>query len=37
MKIDMCKSIGYKLIYIWEHDWNSKKEYIKNRLLDIFK
>ena len=36
MKIDICKTIGYKLIYIWEHDWNSNKNEIKNDLIKLF-
>jgi hypothetical protein len=36
MKIDMCKSIGYKLIHIWEQDWNTNKQQIKNDLIKLF-
>ena len=36
MKTDICKSIGYELIHIWEQDWNLNKQRIKNYLKELF-
>lgn len=32
----MCKTIGYKLIYIWEHDWLNNQNEIKQYLINFF-
>jgi very-short-patch-repair endonuclease len=35
MKTEMCESIGYRLIHIWEKDWIKTKEEVKNRLKRV--
>ena len=35
-KTEMCKEAGYKLIHIFEDEWNYKKDIVKSRLLNIF-
>ena len=36
MKTEMCEAKGYKLIHIWEDEWNNNNEKVKNNLLKIF-
>ena len=36
MKSMMCEAKGYRLIHIWEDEWNSNKDLIKQKLIDIF-
>ena len=31
----MCKTIGYKLIYIWEHEWKNNQNEIKQYLINL--
>lgn len=31
-----CEKLGYRLIHIWEHQWNENKELIKQKLIKIF-
>ena len=31
-----CNEKGYRLIHIWEDEWNSNKDLIKQKLIDIF-
>ena len=33
MKTKMCEKLGYRLIHIWEDEWN---EQLKERLVQIF-
>ena len=35
-KVLKCNSVGYRLIHIWEDEWNYNKELIKQKLIDIF-
>lgn len=35
MKMDLCKNAGYKLIYIWEHEWNNEHEKTKSFLKEL--
>lgn len=35
-KTEMCEQIGYRLIHIWEDEWNNNKEEIKQKLINIF-
>ena len=35
-KTEMCEQIGYRLIHIWEDEWNDNQEKIKQKLIDIF-
>ena len=37
MKTTMCKSVDYKLIHIWEDEWKTNKEKIKQYLITKFK
>ena len=37
MKTIMCESVGYELIYIWEDEWKTNKQEIKEKLIKIFK
>ena len=37
MKTTMCKSVGYKLIHIWEDEWKTNKQEIKQYLITKFK
>ena len=32
----MCESKNYRLIHIWEDEWNNNNEKVKNNLLKIF-
>ena len=36
MKTEMCEAKGYRLIHVWEDDWNKDKELIKEKLKWIF-
>ena len=36
MKTKMCETLNYKLIHIWEDEWNNNNEKVKNNLLKIF-
>lgn len=36
MKTEMCEKVGYRLIHIWEDEWNNNKELIKEKLLQVF-
>lgn len=36
MKTQMCEQLGYRLIHIWEDEWNNNKEKIKLKLKQIF-
>ena len=31
-----CNKNGYRLVHIWEDEWNSNKDLIKQKLIDIF-
>lgn len=33
MKTEMCEKLGYRLIHIWENEWNNET---KNKLIQIF-
>ena len=33
-KIKICKDLGIELLWIWEYDWNLKKEVIKNQICN---
>ena len=35
-KVIKCNEKGYRLIHIWEDEWNSNKDLIKQKLIDIF-
>ena len=35
-KTDICDQHGIRLIQIWEHEWEEKKEIVKSRLKSIF-
>jgi very-short-patch-repair endonuclease len=37
MKTTMCESVGYQLIHIWEDEWKTNKQEIKEKLIKIFK
>ena len=32
----MCNQKGYRLIHIWEDEWDLNKDNIKNKLIQIF-
>ena len=36
-KTEMCQAKGYRLIHIWQDQWNNNREEIQNKLIDIFK
>ena len=36
MKTEMCENLGYRLIHIFEDEWNKDKEEIKFKLNSIF-
>ena len=36
MKTRLCETQNYRLIHIWEDEWNYNKELIKQKLIDIF-
>lgn len=36
MKTKLCNSIGYRLIHIWEDEWDRSNDEIKRRLTEIF-
>lgn len=36
MKTELCENKGYRLIHIWEDDWNNNQNEIKNKLKNIF-
>ena len=36
MKTEMCEKLGYRLIHIWEDEWNKSKELIKEKIMQIF-
>ena len=36
MKTQLCETQNYRLIHIWEDEWNNDNEKIKNNLLKIF-
>ena len=36
MKTKMCEAKNYRLIHIWEDEWNNDNEKAKNNLLKIF-
>ena len=31
-----CNQQGYRLIHIWEDEWNSNNDLIKQKLIDVF-
>lgn len=35
-KTKLCNEKGYRLLHIWENEWDENKEEIKNKLIDIF-
>lgn len=35
MKTQMCQQQGYRLIHIWQNDWNERKEQIKDKLKAV--
>ena len=35
-KVIKCNKKGYRLIHIWEDEWESNKDLIKQKLIDIF-
>lgn len=36
MKTKLCEVQNYKLIHIWEDEWNNNNKKVKNDLLKIF-
>lgn len=36
MKTEMCEKLEYRLIHIWEDEWNKSKELIKEKLMQVF-
>lgn len=36
MKTKLCEAQNYKLIHIWEDEWNNNNKKVKNDLLKIF-
>lgn len=36
MKTELCEAKGYRLIHIWEDEWNNDKELIKEKLIQVF-
>ena len=36
MKTELCEAKGYRLIHIWEDEWNDCKNEIKQKLINIF-
>ena len=32
----MCEAKGYRLIHIWEDEWNNDKKLIKEKLIQVF-
>lgn len=37
MKTELCEQQNYRLIHIWENEWNNNKNEIKEKLKLIFK
>ena len=35
-KTQQCQKLGYRLIHIWQDEWDNNKEIIKNKLINIF-
>ena len=35
-KTELCESLGYRLIHIWEDEWLNNKKEIKQKLINIF-
>lgn len=36
MKTELCEAQNYRLIHIWEDEWNNNKDEIKLKLKSIF-
>ena len=36
MKTQMCQKLGYRLIHVWEDQWENNKEQIKQKLIKVF-
>ena len=36
MKTRLCETQNYRLIHIWEDEWNSNNDLIKQKLIDVF-
>lgn len=36
MKTELCEANGYRLIHIWEDEWNNNKQQIKNDIKKLF-
>ena len=36
MKTELCEAKGYRLIHIWQDDWQNNKEEINQKLIEIF-
>lgn len=36
MKTELCEARNYRLIHIWEDEWNKDKELIKEKLIQVF-
>lgn len=36
IKTEMCENKNYRLIHIWEDEWNKSKELIKEKLIQVF-
>lgn len=34
-KTELCEQLGYRLIHIWENEWNNNKDEIKAKLENI--
>ena len=33
MKTELCETLGYRLIHVWENEWNDKT---KEKLIQVF-
>ena len=36
IKTELCEARNYRLIHIWEDEWNNDKELIKEKLIQVF-
>jgi very-short-patch-repair endonuclease len=34
-KVQLCESVGYKLIFIWEYDWEENREEVMNNIKNL--
>ena len=37
MKTEKCQALGYRLLHIWEDQWQNSQKIIQEKLISIFK